>query len=427
MLSWMRQPNRFHPAIAGSLVFLGYVGLLAAACGLIAFAAPKIVLSAIAELQAEDGVHSGLQVGEARPQQVMPEPYRAARYVPTDDFLESLESPKFWKSRGRSAALFDLFDDDEDKEDEFTTFRTMCVRLCDGYYWPVSFSTSPERFGRDAQVCQSSCAAPTRLFVYGNPGGSLDHMKDLKGRPYSRLPAASMFKTSYNPNCSCKAQPWHQASKNRHRMYALAKKKRRTRGRSARRKVASELRSLRRLVRLQERDFRREARKAAKIELAKASGKPVAVTRLVAKTSKPHGAIQPATLKKPAVPVAAKVRSLPRVAKVDAVKPVKQKAPSVSLKPVRVKIVNRPGRQKTAKVTAGKVSSGQPKPSAAPQVTLRPTIVTSRRRGIEAPMGLGARVPEQTVKKVVRPRRAVRRSARRSSWKRSAFGSSSAE
>jgi len=41
----------------------------------------------------------------------------------------------------------------------FATYRTLCVRLCDGYYFPVSFSTLPNHFQRDADQCQSQCAA----------------------------------------------------------------------------------------------------------------------------------------------------------------------------------------------------------------------------------------------------------------------------
>ena len=42
----------------------------------------------------------------------------------------------------------------------FATYRTICVRLCDGYFFPVSFSTLPNHFPRDADICQQKCAAP---------------------------------------------------------------------------------------------------------------------------------------------------------------------------------------------------------------------------------------------------------------------------
>ena len=48
-------------------------------------------------------------------------------------------------------------DDDEEREEGAReaagTYRTMCVRLCDGYYFPISFSTTSERFPEDAQNC----------------------------------------------------------------------------------------------------------------------------------------------------------------------------------------------------------------------------------------------------------------------------------
>ena len=34
----------------------------------------------------------------------------------------------------------------------FATYRTVCVRLCDGYYFPVSFSTLPSHFARDTET-----------------------------------------------------------------------------------------------------------------------------------------------------------------------------------------------------------------------------------------------------------------------------------
>ena len=51
----------------------------------------------------------------------------------------------------------------------FATYRTLCVRLCDGYYFPVSFSTLPNHFQRDAELCQSRCAAPAELLLPPKP------------------------------------------------------------------------------------------------------------------------------------------------------------------------------------------------------------------------------------------------------------------
>lgn len=102
------------------------------------------------------------------------------------------------------------------------TFTTVCVRLCDGWYRPVSFSTTEDKFERDSVACQSSCSEPSRLYVFRNPGGSVEQMEDLSGQAYARLKTAFLFRTSYdNRNCTCRPQPWDQRSAERHRVYAL--------------------------------------------------------------------------------------------------------------------------------------------------------------------------------------------------------------
>lgn len=66
--------------------------------------------------------------------------------------------------------------------EQFATYRTLCVRACDGYYFPVSFSTLPSNFSHDTQQCQSQCAAPAELFVYRNPGEEAEQMVSIDGR-----------------------------------------------------------------------------------------------------------------------------------------------------------------------------------------------------------------------------------------------------
>ncbi len=104
-------------------------------------------------------------------------------------------------------------------------YRTLCVRLSDGYYWPVSFSTNRERFLKDRQVCKRSCAEPVRLFVYRNPGGRPEDMVDLKGRPYTDLENAWRYREEYSAQRKCGPHPWQEASLAKHRAYALRAKR----------------------------------------------------------------------------------------------------------------------------------------------------------------------------------------------------------
>lgn len=100
------------------------------------------------------------------------------------------------------------------------TYRTMCVRLCDGAYFPISFSTSRNRFAHDEAVCASRCAAPARLFVMPNPGDEPEKMVDRSGRSYIALPTAFQFRRGMTPGCGCRPEAWEEASRAKHRQYA---------------------------------------------------------------------------------------------------------------------------------------------------------------------------------------------------------------
>ena len=67
------------------------------------------------------------------------------------------------------------------------TVRTVCVRLCDGYYFPISFSTTRGRLGKDEQACRSRCSGDARLFYYRTSGGSPETMVDRRGNAYADL------------------------------------------------------------------------------------------------------------------------------------------------------------------------------------------------------------------------------------------------
>ncbi len=85
------------------------------------------------------------------------------------------------------------------------TYRTLCVRTCDGYYFPISFSTTSEHFAEDAQNCTSLCpGAEARLFYYQNPGGGPENMTSITGESYSSLPTAFRYRTAIDSACTCK-------------------------------------------------------------------------------------------------------------------------------------------------------------------------------------------------------------------------------
>jgi len=96
------------------------------------------------------------------------------------------------------------------------TFHTVCVRTCDGYYFPISYSTVPSHFADDQRVCQRECpAAEATLYAFRNPGEDMTQAMSLNGQPYTALPAAFQYRKQFTPTCSCRrpGQSWADALK----------------------------------------------------------------------------------------------------------------------------------------------------------------------------------------------------------------------
>jgi hypothetical protein len=96
------------------------------------------------------------------------------------------------------------------------TFRTVCVRTCDGAYFPISFATVPGRFPDDEKTCKALCpATEASLFAYRNPGEDMTQAVSISGQPYASSPNAFRYRQEFNPSCSCKAagQTWSEALK----------------------------------------------------------------------------------------------------------------------------------------------------------------------------------------------------------------------
>ncbi|MBR0827677.1 DUF2865 domain-containing protein [Bradyrhizobium manausense] len=96
------------------------------------------------------------------------------------------------------------------------TYRTVCVRTCDGAYFPVSFATVAARFPDDEKACKALCpATEAALYAYRNPGEDMNAAVSVSGQPYTALPNAFKFRSAFDPSCSCKAagQSWADALK----------------------------------------------------------------------------------------------------------------------------------------------------------------------------------------------------------------------
>lgn len=91
------------------------------------------------------------------------------------------------------------------------TFRTLCVRPTDGYFYPLQYTATPDNFALHELVCQAQCEG-ARLFVHRNPGEGVDDAVDLEGRRYADLPNAFAYQETYDPSSLCRPSqdlmPW---------------------------------------------------------------------------------------------------------------------------------------------------------------------------------------------------------------------------
>src|SRR5690606_17425939 len=87
------------------------------------------------------------------------------------------------------------------------TRRTVCVRTCDGFYWPISFSTTDNYVAQDAIRCHEMCpGTEVALFSYRNPGEEPEDMISLSGAPYRSMPYAFVFRDEVDTSCSCQTR-----------------------------------------------------------------------------------------------------------------------------------------------------------------------------------------------------------------------------
>lgn len=105
-------------------------------------------------------------------------------------------------------------------QEDFGSYRTVCVRLCDGFYFPIGDSVRRERLYQDNRACMRRCDGEARLFYYPTDGGSPETMVDLAGRSYRSLPNAFRYRKSLVEGCACKPAPWSEGEIARHQGYA---------------------------------------------------------------------------------------------------------------------------------------------------------------------------------------------------------------
>lgn len=102
--------------------------------------------------------------------------------------------------------------------------RTLCVRTCDGYFFPISSSASALDFARDEKTCKMMCpGTEAELYFHSVPDQESEEMISVRTRaPYTDLPAAFSYRNAgpaKSRACSCNMTAFHKEMERREKLY----------------------------------------------------------------------------------------------------------------------------------------------------------------------------------------------------------------
>lgn len=85
--------------------------------------------------------------------------------------------------------------------------RTLCVKTCDGSFFPIASNASPLDFRGQAEQCRSMCpGTETELYYHSMTDQETSDMVSAEtGKPYKELPTAFAYRNASTraPGCSC--------------------------------------------------------------------------------------------------------------------------------------------------------------------------------------------------------------------------------
>jgi len=91
--------------------------------------------------------------------------------------------------------------------------QAICVRSCDGGFFPLNFSARHGNLDQLTELCKALCPNAEVAVYTRNPAHDVSTALSIDGQPYKDLPNALKFVKSVEPNCGCKApnQSWVEA------------------------------------------------------------------------------------------------------------------------------------------------------------------------------------------------------------------------
>jgi hypothetical protein len=88
----------------------------------------------------------------------------------------------------------------EDNPGRLGGSRVVCVRTCDGFFFPLPAG------GREGaqEMCQALCPEAETQVFYMAPEGDIERGVSASGQPYTSLANASRYRRAVVPNCGCR-------------------------------------------------------------------------------------------------------------------------------------------------------------------------------------------------------------------------------
>ncbi len=101
--------------------------------------------------------------------------------------------------------------DQELEKQRWGAGRPVCVRTCDGFFFPLSNSPG----GRESQndMCQALCPAAETAVFYMSGDGDIESATGRNGQSYTSLANASRYTRGFDASCSCRktGETWRAA------------------------------------------------------------------------------------------------------------------------------------------------------------------------------------------------------------------------
>lgn len=99
-------------------------------------------------------------------------------------------------------------------------YRTLCVRSCDGFFFPVSSAAAASDFARDERTCQMMCpGVETALYFHDAQGQESEDMVSARTQvPYTEMPNAFAYRNASAPMskaCGCNMAAFYKEMQRR--------------------------------------------------------------------------------------------------------------------------------------------------------------------------------------------------------------------